>query len=52
MSPSVVSGIDVSHHQGTVDWEAVASAGISFAYVKATEGSDFVEVSLPPVGQE
>ncbi len=43
MSPSVVSGIDVSHHQGTVDWEAVAGAGISFAYAKATEGSNFVD---------
>jgi lysozyme len=36
-------GIDVSHHQGVIDWEAVAGDGISFAYVKATEGGDWVD---------
>ena len=30
-------GIDVSGWQGNVDWTAVKNAGISFAYVKATE---------------
>jgi GH25 family lysozyme M1 (1,4-beta-N-acetylmuramidase)/uncharacterized protein YraI len=29
-------GIDVSEHQGTVDWRAVASAGYRFAVVRAT----------------
>ncbi len=43
MSPDAVSGIDVSHHQGAIDWQAVASAGIDFAYAKATEGSQFVD---------
>ncbi|MEU7136077.1 GH25 family lysozyme [Streptomyces sp. NPDC046261] len=33
-----VRGLDVSSHQGAVDWPAVAAAGASFAYVKATEG--------------
>jgi lysozyme len=36
-------GIDVSSHQGAVDWERVAGDGIDFAYVKATEGGDFVD---------
>lgn len=36
-----VRGIDVSHHQGPIDWQLVAGAGISFAYMKATEGGDF-----------
>jgi lysozyme len=36
-------GVDVSHHQGEIDWEAVAGDGISFAYVKATEGGDWVD---------
>ncbi len=36
-----VKGIDVSHHQGEIDWEAVASAGIAFAYAKATDGTSF-----------
>lgn len=31
-------GIDVSHYQGHVDWPTVAKAGVSFAYVKLTEG--------------
>lgn len=31
-------GIDVASYQGNVDWDAVASHGASFAYVKATEG--------------
>ena len=32
-------GIDVSHHQGDIDWVAVSHhSGVEFAYVKATEG--------------
>jgi len=34
-------GIDVSHFQGNIDWNAVAASGVSFAYVKATEGFTF-----------
>lgn len=34
-------GIDVSAHQGTIDWTAVAANGIHAAYVKATEGATF-----------
>lgn len=33
-------GIDVSGHQGTVEWDRVADDDISFAYIKATEGGD------------
>lgn len=33
-------GIDVSHHQGYIDWKTVASDGtVKFAYIKATEGA-------------
>ncbi len=32
-------GIDVSSYQGTVNWAAVKSDGIDFAWAKATEGS-------------
>lgn len=35
------AGLDVSGHQGAVDWPAVRAAGASFAYVKATEGTGF-----------
>jgi lysozyme len=33
-----MNGIDVSHHQGPIDWIAVRNSGISFAFVKASEG--------------
>jgi lysozyme len=36
-------GIDVSSHQGSIAWGKVAADGMSFAYVKATEGADFVD---------
>ena len=36
-------GIDVSAHQGGIEWDAVAGDGIEFAYVKAIEGGDFVD---------
>ncbi|MGI9414159.1 MAG: glycoside hydrolase family 25 protein [Hyphomicrobiales bacterium] len=38
-----VHGIDVSHHQGEIDWTAVAGDGVGFAFIKATEGGDFVD---------
>ena len=36
-------GVDVSSHQGSIDWDRVAADDIEFAYVKATEGGDFVD---------
>ena len=36
-------GIDVSAHQGAIDWARVAEDGIGFAYLKATEGADHVD---------
>ena len=35
-----VHGIDVSKFQGDIDWNAVASSGVKFAWIKATEGGD------------
>ncbi len=34
-----VHGIDVSHHQQKITWDSVAQDAITFAFVKATEGS-------------
>ena len=34
-----VRGVDVSEYQGEVDWDKIKEQGISFAFVKATEGS-------------
>lgn len=33
-------GIDVSSHQGEIDWPAVASTGLKFAFIRAFEGKD------------
>ena len=41
--PEPRRGIDASHHQGPIDWPRVADAGISFAYLKATEGTTFTD---------
>lgn len=38
---SSVSGLDVSGHQGVVDWQHWWNQGMRFAYVKATEGTNF-----------
>lgn len=37
-----IRGIDVSDYQPNVDWKAVVDAGITFAFIKATEGRTFV----------
>jgi lysozyme len=39
-------GVDVSNHQGEIDWHRVARDDIEFAYIKATEGGDFVDESF------
>ncbi|KAM5536133.1 hypothetical protein V8D89_010232 [Ganoderma adspersum] len=36
-------GIDVSHYQGAVNFAAAAANGISFAYIKATEGTTYID---------
>ncbi|KAF7764925.1 lysozyme [Pseudoalteromonas citrea] len=33
-----ILGIDVSHQQGDINWQKVAQAGVSFAYLKASDG--------------
>jgi GH25 family lysozyme M1 (1,4-beta-N-acetylmuramidase) len=38
-----VHGIDVSESQGSIDWKAVSSSGIRFAWIKATEGQDYTD---------
>jgi len=38
-----VRGVDVSHYQGDINWETLASQDISFAFIKATEGSSSVD---------
>src|SRR5215472_10861520 len=40
---TTLPGIDVSHYQGTIDWASVRTAGIVFAYAKATEGITYTD---------
>ena len=42
-SDYAVHGIDVSKFQQAIDWPAVRAAGISFAFIKATEGGDLLD---------
>jgi lysozyme len=38
------NGIDVSNFQGNINWTSVKNAGYTFAFAKATEGVDFVDI--------
>jgi len=36
-----VRGIDISHHQGTIEWDKIKGQRVHFVYMKATEGGDY-----------
>ena len=38
-----VRGVDVSSWQGEIDWPTLAGQSLSFAFIKATEGSGFTD---------
>ncbi|EOS33722.1 hypothetical protein C804_02048 [Lachnospiraceae bacterium A4] len=38
-----VHGVDVSHYQGTIDWETLSQQNLDFAVIKATEGSTHID---------
>jgi lysozyme len=40
-SAGKVKGIDVSNNNGAIEWSEVDKAGYKFAYIKATEGTNF-----------
>src|ERR1700682_201870 len=48
MLPAIVFDgvIDVSHHNGAIDWPAVAAAGIALAFIKATQGSGVADLAF------
>jgi lysozyme len=39
-----IKGIDVSHHQGTIDWPKVKADGVKFVMIKATQGVGYNQV--------
>jgi lysozyme len=41
--PALIKGIDVSNHQDRIDWSRVKADGITFAFVKASEGMTFAD---------
>ena len=38
-----VHGIDISRWQGSINWNAVRTSGVSFVFIKATEGGDHAD---------
>lgn len=41
-----VRGIDISHHQGAIDWTRLPRQNIRFVYLKASEGGDWTDPSF------
>ena len=40
----LIQGIDVSHHNGAIDWKTIATKdGMEFVFIKATEGATVVD---------
>lgn len=44
--PFEVHGVDVSKYQGDIDWHKLRRHGASFAFIKATEGDDHMDVAF------
>lgn len=38
-----IKGVDVSEYQGDIDWQILSNQDIQFAFIKATEGSSYVD---------
>jgi lysozyme len=38
-----VRGMDISHYNGAIDWDKVSKDGLSFVYIKATEGETLAD---------
>src|SRR5271165_411558 len=40
---TTVKGMDISHYDGTIDWPTAKAGGISFAFAKATESTNYTD---------
>jgi GH25 family lysozyme M1 (1,4-beta-N-acetylmuramidase) len=38
-----IEGIDVSYHDGSIDWSRVRADGIDFAFIRASDGLDYID---------
>ena len=43
----LIAGLDVSHHNGIIDWEQVKKTGREFVFMKATQDTSFVDPLFP-----
>ena len=43
----LITGLDVSHHNGDIDYGAVREAGHRFVFMKATQDNDFLDPMFP-----
>ena len=41
-----IQGIDISQHQGSIDWSKIDRQKVNFVFIKATEGGDFRDSSF------
>lgn len=41
-----VRGVDVSRYQGNIDWDIISAQDVTFAFIKATEGSSHQDPSF------
>jgi GH25 family lysozyme M1 (1,4-beta-N-acetylmuramidase) len=46
-NPNNPKGIDVYNGDGTINWASVKASGVSFAFIKATEGIGFQDANYP-----
>ncbi len=46
MDNYAIHGLDISHHQGDIDWEKVGNLDYDFVFVKATEGITHQDVNF------
>ena len=46
VQPLPVFGIDVSHHNGAINWNNVNRSQVNFVYCKATQGRSFIDPML------
>ncbi len=43
----IVHGIDVSYYQGTIDWNKVAQEGHKFAFIRVSDGLNYIDSKFP-----
>ncbi|MCX7959401.1 MAG: GH25 family lysozyme, partial [Deltaproteobacteria bacterium] len=43
----IVHGIDVSYYQGNIDWNKVAAEGHKFAFIRVSDGLNYIDSKFP-----